>query len=60
MSVSLVITDILIIFAVARFNVKHKSTPSVDDFLRQVYNLRHLRHVSCVEFYYSAQVFVCL
>ena len=59
MSVGLVFRNILI-FAVARFNVKHESTPSVDDFLCQVYNLRHVWHVSRVELHYSAQVFVCL
>jgi hypothetical protein len=58
-SISLVFRDVLI-FAVARFYVKYESTPSVNDFFCQVYYLRHTRHVSCVEFNYSAQVFVGL
>lgn len=58
-SISLVFRDVLI-FAVARFNIKYESTPSVNNFFCQVYYLRHTRHVSCVKFNYSAQVFVCL
>ena len=45
---------------VSRLNPKNESTPPIDNLLRKIYHLRHIRNVSCVKLYDATQVFICL
>lgn len=51
---------IILILTVRGFDIENKSGPSVNNLLGKVDYLRHIRHITGIQFDNSTQVFICL